>query len=268
MSSSDNEVDQTWNAFSESGSINHWESDQNLLRYINGMSGRWDISFKKLWLKNAHDKVSVGHFNASVYFFVLRLAHYLKELACEGRRDKSLRVLSSCHFITFMLKHPSEFGGQSGAPFCWSVRLCRNTQPQKNVNNVEARGRLMGSLQCQTIPGSVCGWLSICFFVFFFKLLKMCQYCFKSAAQLLYNRIHKLLRRWAWAVLLTCPFWKGEKFKRRKISYGLVPPQVMAHLCRRQRTHIFHPILAKWFNSHHYCQHALIVQHCTSEPNE
>lgn len=158
-----------------SGIVSIWVSDQNLLCYINGMSVRWLIAFRKLWLKNPHDKVKVEHFNAPVemfcFFFFLRLAHYFKELACEGRRDKSLRVLSSCHFITFMLKHPLEFGGQSGAPFCWSVRLCQSTQPQKNVNNVEAWGRLMGSLKCQSIPGTVCGWLSMWQIYMFFKFL-------------------------------------------------------------------------------------------------
>lgn len=132
---------------------------------------------------------------------------------------------------------PRNLEGKASALFCWSVHLCQNMQPQKNVHIVEAQGHLMGSLKCQSIPGSVCGWLSM--WQVFKKCLKTCHYCFKSAAQLGCNRTHQLLRRRARAALLSCPFWKRENFKRKKISYGLEPSEVTPFR-RRQRTHIFH----------------------------
>lgn len=118
-------------------------------------------------------------------FFLKICISFKTGLPCEGHTDKSQWVSSSCHFITFMLKHPSEFGGQSGALFCWSVCLCQNMQSQKNVSVVEAQGHLMSGLKCQSIPGSVCGWLSM-WQIFFKKklLLKTCHYGLKSAAQL------------------------------------------------------------------------------------
>lgn len=163
----------------------------------------------------------------SVLFFFLKVCISFKTgLACEGHTDKSLWVLFSCHFITFMLKHPSEFGGQSSAPFCWSGRLCQNMQLQKNVaSSVRAS-------QGQSVADSLCHR-----YIFFKKsFLKHAI----TAWKVLYNWTQQdwQPRRRASAVLLPCPFWKRENFKRRKISFRLVPSEVTPSLKKAKNTHI------------------------------
>lgn len=154
-----------WNAFTEWDSINHWESDQDLLRYINGMPGRWSISFRKLWLKSAHDKVRVEHFSAPLEmfcFFLLRPAHYLKQ--SQPVKVAETNLYEFYPHATSSLSCWNTPRNLEGTAVPRSVDLCgfvKIRNHRKNVNNVEARGRLMASLQCQSIPGSVCGWLSM-----------------------------------------------------------------------------------------------------------